>query len=169
MVIQSTEVVKAHIPATPVVGVVPAKEIKQGACRYGQNVAGTVGKKLKTGAIRTYTDHSSTTNLELSTITTGCFIKSKISGGYIEPAVNAQIQAIGGVVSRAFLKIKGNIIDQAFVFLGNPIAITVVIYREVWRVKYIEPVLVPDQPTRRINRGDEFGDFVGPAVSILIA
>ena len=36
-------------------------------------------------------------------------------------------------------------------------------------MKYIEPVLVPDQATRRIDRGDEFGDFVGPAVIVCVA
>ena len=168
MIVQTTEVVKAHIPSAPIVGVISTKEIEQGASRYGENIAGTVGKQFQTGSVWAYADYSASAHLQFSTIASGGFKKSKVSGGYIEPTINAQIEAVGGVVGGALLKAEGNIVDQAFIFLGYPIAIPIEINGKMWGVEYIEAVVIPYQSARRIDRGNEFGNFICPAIPILV-
>ena len=80
MVVQAAEVMKAHIPAASIVGVVPAEQIEQGTGRHGENIAGAVGKQFNPGTVRAYADHAAPTNLQFPTIAAGGFHKAKVSG-----------------------------------------------------------------------------------------
>ncbi len=117
MVVQAAEVMKAHIPASSIVGVVPAEEIEQGTGGHGQNITGTIGKQLDSGTVRAYADHSAPTNLQFPSIAAGGFHKAKVSGGNIEPSIHPEVEPVGGMVGRALLKIEGDVIDQPTVFL----------------------------------------------------
>ena len=108
---------KAHIPAATIVGVVPAKQIEQGTGGHGQNITGAIRKQLNPGTVGAYADHATPTNLQFSAIAAGGFHKAKISGGNIDPSIHPEVEPVGGVVSGAFLKIEGYVIDQSAVFL----------------------------------------------------
>ena len=72
------------------------------------------------------------------------------------------------MVGGALLKAEGNIVDQAFIFLGYPIAIAVEINGKMWGVEYIEAVVILYKSAWRIKGGNKFGNFIGPAIPILV-
>ena len=144
MVVQSAEVMEAHIPAAAIVGVVPAEKIEEGTGWDSQNITGAIGEQFYPGAVRAYADHSAPTNLKFATITAGGFHKAEVTGGNINPSIHAKIKPIGGMVGRTLIEIKGNIIDQSTVFFRYAIAIAIVVNRKVGRVENIETVFVPE-------------------------
>jgi hypothetical protein len=73
------------------------------------------------------------------------------------------------VVSWAFLKSEGDIIDQSTVFFRDSVAVAVVINRKVRWVENIETIFVPEQAAGRIDGGNEFGNLIGPAIIVSVS
>ena len=95
--------------------------------------------------------------------------ETEIADGTIDPAVDAEFDAIRTVVGRAILESEGDILDENFLFVGFAVVVVIDEHTEVRWVEKVEAVLVPKKAARGIDVFDEFLHFIGMAVVVEVA
>ena len=169
MVFEAGEVMEAHVPAAAVVGVVTAEGVEQRTHGHVENVARAGGVDLQLGAIGPHADDATAAVLELLAIDAFGFHKSEVAARDVEPAVNAQREAVRGVVRRAVFETEGDVLYQHLLLLGDTIAVLINERAEVRRMHEIEPVVIPHRAARAVHIGNEDLAFIGAAIAVGIA
>ena len=72
------------------------------------------------------------------------------------------------MIGRPILESECDIGNQSLAVLRYPVSVLIKINRDMGRVQEIQPIMIPNQPTRGINRGNKLGDLIGTAISILV-
>ena len=168
VVLEAGEMVETHVPAAAVVGIVPGEEIEQRTDGCAEDVAGAGAEDFQSRAIRPETDDGTGAVLKVFSITTDGVHEAEIPTGNVEPAIDTEAQAIGGVVGGALVEPEGDAFDQGLPFVGFPIAITVDKAGDVRGMDDIEAVVIPNHAARRIEVLDEFRGLVRLAVLVRI-
>ena len=72
------------------------------------------------------------------------------------------------MIGRPIAESECDIETSRFAVLNYPSPSAVKINRDMGRVQEIQPIMIPNQPTGRINGGNKLGYFIGTAISILV-
>src|SRR5437763_10120868 len=101
VVARGDDVAQAVVPLVAVVGVVAAEDVHQRIDGNVIDVALSGGISLQSGSVCAHTNHPSTAKLNLRAVFPDGFGTPIISHCYINPPVDAQADAVGGVVGPA--------------------------------------------------------------------
>ena len=101
VVFQAAEMMEARVPAAAVVGVVPGKAVEQWADGGLQDVARPGAVEFKTGSVLADAHHAAAAQLERASIGALRLGETKVANGGVEPAINSDLEAVGGVVRAA--------------------------------------------------------------------
>ena len=168
VVVEAGEVVEAHVPAAAVVRVVAGEDVHQRADGDFEDVARAGGVDFEAGAIRTHTDDAATAMLERFAIGAGGLHEAEVATRDVKPAVDAETEAVRGVIGGAVLVTKGDVLHEDVLLLRDAIVIGINELAEVRRMHEVEPVVIPHEPARGIDLAKDLR-LIRAAIAIEIA
>ena len=168
VVVEAGEVVEAHVPAAAVVRVVAGEHVHQRADGDLEDVARAGGVDFEAGAIGPHADDAAAAMLDRPTIGAGGLQETEVAARDVKPAVDAEAEAVRGVIGGAIFEAVGDVIDEDVLFLSDAVVIGIDELAEVRRMHKVESVVVPHEAARAVHLAEDLR-FIGTAIAIEIA
>ena len=146
MIIEAGEVVEPHVPAAAVVGIVPGEHLERGADGDLEDVPRASRYDLQPAAVGPDPDDTSPPVREPAAIGALRLHEPEITAGDVEPAVDAEAEAVGGVVGRPLVEAERQVFHENLPVIGDAVAIRVEEDAQVRGVHEIEAIVVPHEP-----------------------
>ena len=158
----------AGIPAPAVVRVVAREDVHERIDAHVVDVARAGGVHLEAGAIGADANDAAAVVTELHAVGADGLHEAVVTHRDVDPAVDAEGDAIGTVVGAAEVEVSGaDALHQFNRAIGDAVAIVVEVGGEVGRVEDVEHLAVPDHAARAVHVGKD-GVAVGAAVVIVV-
>ena len=168
MVVVPGEVMQSDIPAASIIRIVSSKHVHRWADGDFQNIACPRGINFEPRSIGPNSQHSSSAMGHLSSVSTFRIDKAKVSTSNVQPSINSEAHAIGGMICRTFVVTKSQILNQSPLFISHAVAIVINEGTQMRRMHQVQPVMIPNQTSRCIDLAEHFR-FIGPTVTIQVA
>ena len=161
-------VVEADLPAVAVVGVIAGEDVEQRADGGFEDVARATRVDFETRAVRAHPHHAAGAQGQFASVGAFGVQHPEVTDGAIEPAVDAQFDAVGGMVDDAVLDPEADVLHEHALFVGDAVAVLVDEHAQVAGVQDIKVVAVDGDAARRVDGGEDL-DFIRPAVGVEVA
>ena len=89
MVFEPRKVMQANVPTSPVIGIIPGKEIKQRTHGRAEDIPSACRKQLHASTVRANADNPSPPVLQPSAIGSHSIHEPKISSGNVDPPIHS--------------------------------------------------------------------------------
>src|SRR5688572_24989287 len=95
--------------------------------------------------------------------------EAKVTTGDVQPAIDAEAEAVRGMVRRTVLVPKRNALHQRLALFRHTVAILVDEEAHIRRMHHVEAIVVPHETTRSIEVLHELRHLIRASIAILVA
>ena len=169
VVLQAGEGVEPHVPAAAVVAVVAGDHVEERAHGRLERVAGAAGEEVEPRTVGPEPHEPAAAQPQGPPVGAHRLHEAEVADRGVDPAVDAEGQAVGRVVRRPELVVEGDAANHRPAVVRHAVAIGVAKPAHVRRVEHDQPVVHPDEPARAVDVGRERLHLVGRAVAVGVA